>query len=137
MKIESKTGTSPYPEESIYKFVSDFRNFNKFIPEEAVSDWEASEEQCMFKMDLLGKVELKIIEKEPFKLVKIVSNPDVSQYNFNLWIQIKSVGPRESKIKVTIEPLINAIMLGMVKSHLKKFVDSLVEEVEKFKFPDQ
>ena len=137
MKIESKTGRSEYPASKLYNFIADFRNFNNFIPQDKVSDWEADTDQCSFKMDLLGKVALSIIEKEPNKLVKIVSDPSVSQYNFNLWVQFREMEPNDTRIRITIEPLINKVMLTMVKSHLKNFVDSLVDEIETFRIPDQ
>lgn len=137
MKIESKTGRSEYPASKLYNFIADFRNFNNFIPQDKVSDWEADADQCSFKMDLLGKVALSIIEKESNKLVKIVSDPSVSQYNFNLWVQFREMEPNDTRIRITIEPLINKVMLTMVKSHLKNFVDSLVDEIETFRIPDQ
>lgn len=137
MKIESKIGQVAYPEKVVYSFVGDFRNFNKFIPGDSVKNWDASEDRCSFSMDLLGSIEMSIVEKSPFKLVKIESNPSVSQYNFTLWIQIQEVANNDSRVKVTMEPKLNAIMLNMVKSQLKKFLDSLIDELEGFKFPDQ
>jgi len=137
MKIESKTGRSEYPAESLYNFIADFRNFNSFIPQDKISDWEAGPDHCSFRMDLLGKVALSIVEKAPHKLVKVSSDPSVSQYNFNLWIQLKEVQPGDTGLRITIEPLINKVMLGLVKPHLKNFVDSLIDEIETFRIPEQ
>jgi hypothetical protein len=88
-------------------------------------------------MDLLGKVALSIVEKTPHQLVKVSSDPSVSQYNFNLWIQLKEVQPGDTRLRITIEPLINKVMLGLVKSHLKNFVDSLIDEIETFRIPEE
>ncbi|MEX0981461.1 MAG: hypothetical protein WD577_14410 [Bacteroidales bacterium] len=137
MKIESKTGKAAYPASNIYGFIADFRNFDNFIPADKVSDWQAETDHCSFRIDMLGKVRLTIHEKEEGKLVKIISDPTVSQYNFNLWIQFKEVAENDTRIKVTIEPLINQVLKAMVKSPLKSFVDSLIDEIEKFEFPDQ
>jgi len=135
MKIESKTGVSPYPARSIYTFISDFRNFESFIPENTVTNWKADSDSCSFSMSLLGNVALTIDEKEPDKLIRIVSDPTVSQYNFILWIQIKEVATNDSRIRIVMEPQLNQIMLSMAKGYLKSFVDSLVDEIEKFTFP--
>jgi hypothetical protein len=137
MKIESRTGRTEYPAIELYNFIEDFRNFNNFIPQDKISEWQADADQCSFRMDLLGKVALSIVDKESGKLVKISSDPSVSQYNFNLWVQLKEVDPNDTRIRITIEPLINKVMLSMVKSHLKSFVDSLVHEIETFRIPDQ
>jgi hypothetical protein len=136
MKIESKTGSAEYPATTLYRFIADFRNFNAFIPQDKISGWEAGQDHCTFRMDLLGKVALSIVEKEPHKLVKISSDPAVSQYNFNLWIQLKEVQSNDTRIRITIEPLLSKVMLTMVKSHLKNFVDSLVDEIETFRIPE-
>ena len=137
MKIESKTGKAAYPASKIYDFVTDFRNFDNFIPADKVYDWQADTDHCSFRIDMLGKVRLTIDNTEEGKLVKIISDPKVSQYNFNLWIQFKEVAENDTRIKITIEPLINQVLKAMVKSPLKEFVDSLINEIEKFNFPDQ
>jgi hypothetical protein len=134
MKIESKIGSSSNPAQRVYNFISDFRNFNNFIPEDKISNWESDINNCRFKMDLIGNISLKMVDKDAPKLVKIESDPEISQYNFTLWIQIKKVMENSCKIKVTIEPHVNQIMLSLVKSPLKSFVDSLVDEIEKFDF---
>jgi len=137
MKIESKTGKAAYPASKIYRFVTDFRNFDNFVPADKVSDWQADTDHCSFRVDMLGKVRLTIDNTEEGELVKIISDPKVSQYNFNLWIQFKEVAENDTRIKITIEPLINQVLKAMVKSPLKEFVDSLINEIEKFNFPDQ
>ncbi len=134
MKIESKIGNAESGAEQIYNFITDFRNFKNIIPQDKVSNWEADEESCSFKIDTIGKMGMKVFEKEPFKLVKITSDPSISQYNFTMWIQIKEVDPSDSKIKITIEPNINKMLIPIVKSPLKQFIDSLVEKIETFNF---
>ena len=134
MKIESKTGRSEYPETTIYNFITDFNNFKNLIPSEQVTDWESTEESCTFKIDPVGKTGLKIVEKVPSKLVKISSVPELSQYDFSIWIQLVSSGESETKIKITIEPRVNEMILQFVKSPLKQFVDGLIDSLEKFDF---
>lgn len=134
MKIESKIGKAESSAELIYNFITDFRNFKNIIPQEKVSEWDADEESCSFKIDTIGKMGMKVFEKEPFKLIKIKSDPSISQYNFTMWIQIKEADTSDSRIKITIEPDINKMLLPMVKSPLKKFIDSLVEKIETFNF---
>lgn len=137
MKIESKTGRSAYSANNIYRFISDFRNFNNFIPDDKVSDWQADTDHCSFRINMLGKVRLEIIERDEGKLVKMTSDPKESQYNFTLWVQLVEPVENDTRIKVTIEPLINQILMTMVKTPLKEFVNSLIDEIEKFEFPDQ
>lgn len=136
MKIESKIGKSESGSESIYQFITDFRNFRNIIPQDKISDWHADKENCNFKVDPVGQMGMKIFEKEPFKLIKIKSDPSVSQYNFTMWIQLKELERSDTRIKITLEPEINKMLIPMVKGPLKEFADSLVNRMEVFKFDD-
>ncbi|MCF8346040.1 MAG: hypothetical protein K9G38_02420 [Bacteroidales bacterium] len=137
MKIESKIGSSSFQANHIYGFITDFRNFKNFIPVDKISDWKADEDTCSFNMSMLGNTTLRITEKNPDTLLKIASDPAKSSYNFTLWIQIKEVAGSHSRIKLTIEPQLNKMMLSMAKTPLKNFIDSLIDEIEKFEFPVQ
>lgn len=134
MKIESKIGKSDSGSETIYSFICDFRNFKNIVPQDKISDWHADEDSCSFKVDPVGKMGMKIFEKEPSKLIKIKSDPSASQYNFTMWVQINEAGPLDSRIKITLQPEISKMLIPMVKGPLKQFVDSLVEKMETFDF---
>ncbi len=134
MKIESKIGKSATGSEKIYNFITDFRNFKNIVPQDKVSNWQADQDSCSFKVDVVGKIKMRIFEKEPCSMVKIISDPAVSQYNFTMWIQIKEVGDTDSRVKITLEPEINKVLIPMVKTPLKQFVDSLIDQIEIFDF---
>jgi hypothetical protein len=40
----------------------------------------------------------------------------------------------DTKIKLTLEPKLNAMMMAMVKKPLQDFVDMLVDQMEKLEF---
>ena len=135
MKIESKIGKSSNSDESIYRFISNFHNFRDLLPEDRVSAWEASEDKCSFQVDPLGRTGLMIVNKEPHSLVKMSSDPDYSSYQFTIWIQLKKVTAEDTRIKITIEPHVNMMLMPMVKGPLKKLADGLIEKMESFDFP--
>lgn len=134
MKIESRTGQSAASDVKIYDFITNFHNFKELLPADKVSGWEASEEKCSFNVDPLGRTGLMIVEKEPHKLVKIVSDPEFSSYKFNIWIQLKSLSDQDTRVKVTIEPLVNKMLLTMLKLPLKKLADGIIKKIENFDF---
>ena len=134
VKIESKIGKSAHSDKQIYDFISDFNNFKSLLPEGRVSGWEASEDRCSFNVDPVGRTGLQFIEKSPHKLLKIASMPEFSKYQFNIWIQIKKVAENDSRVKITIEPLVNKMLLPMIKSPLKLFVNGLINKIEGFDF---
>ncbi len=134
MKIESKIGKSASNTVKIYDFITNFHNFKELLPADKVSGWEASEEKCSFNVDPLGRTGLMIIEKEPHKLVKMASDPDLSSYQFNIWIQLKKVSDEDTRVKVTIEPLVNKMLLPMLKLPLKKLANGIIDKIEAFSF---
>jgi len=134
MKIESKIGKSPSSDEQIYRFITNFHNFKELLPADRVSGWEASEDKCSFNVDPLGRTGLLIVEKEPYKLVKMASDPEFSSYQFNIWIQLKKVAENDTRIKVTIEPLVNKMLLPMLKIPLQKLADGIISKIEGFEF---
>jgi hypothetical protein len=135
MKIESKIGKSASSDEVIYTFIGNFHNFKDLLPADKVSGWEASEEKCSFQVDPLGRTGLMIVEKKPYSLVKMSSDPEFSKYQFTIWIQLKKVASDDTRIKITIEPLVNKMLLPMVKVPLKKLADGLIDKMESYDFP--
>lgn len=134
MKIESRIGKSTSSDKQIYGFITNFHNFKELLPAGKVSGWEASEEKCSFNVDPLGRTGLMIVEKEPHKMVKILSDPEFSSYQFTIWIQLKQAAENDTRVKVTVEPEVNKMLLPMIKGPLKKFVDGLVDKMESFQF---
>lgn len=132
-KIESKIGKLEYKDEQIYTFLADFNNFEDLIPEERVSDWSSDGESCSFRVEGLGNAGLKFVEKQPFELLKI-SSDDTTPLSFMMWIQLKALSENQTAVKITIEPEISVIMMGMVKKPLKDFVDMLVDQMSTLKF---
>lgn len=135
MKIESKTGKSTSSDQQIYAFITNFHNFQELLPADKVSGWESSEEKCSFQVDPLGRTGLMIVEKKPSSLVKMSSDPEFSKYQFTIWIQLKKVAPDDTRVKITIEPLVNKMLLPMLKIPLKKLADSIVDKMESYDFP--
>jgi len=132
-KIESRTGVVKYGDEKVYSFISDFSNFSNLIPGDKISDWQADAEKCSFSIAGIGRAGLKYVEKEPFKLIKIKSD-EGTPLNLTMWIQLKSIGENDTKVKVTLEPEVNSVMMMMIKSPLEKFLERLVTEMENFRF---
>ena len=134
MKIESRIGTSESSDEKIYTFVTDFNNFKDLLPGDKITDWKSSGDSCSFRVDPVGRMALQIIEKEPYKLVKMSSVPALSPHEFIMWVQLKQVAENDTRIKISIEPQVNKMMLPMIKGPLKKFADSLIDRMEDYSF---
>lgn len=129
MKLESKIGKVNKNQETVYNFLSDFSNFEHLIPADKVKNWESTAESCSFEIDMLGKTGFKIVEKEPFKLIKL-TDIEGSKFGFFFWIQIKQMAENDSRIKLTMDVDLNPMMQMMAKKPLQNFLNTLIEQME-------
>lgn len=132
-KIESRVGVIKESGEKIYSFLSDFNNFKNLVPEDRIKNWSSTADTCNFDVEGIGPVGLRILEKEPNKLIKITSDGE-KPVPFIIWIQIKELAEKDSRIKITSDVDVNPLIATMVKGPLKSFVDTLVDQAEKMSF---
>jgi carbon monoxide dehydrogenase subunit G len=133
MKLESKIGKKDCKDEQIYNFLTNFDNLKSLVPQDKIKDWQSNKDSCSFTVDPVGKTGFKIIDKEPFKLIKLTSL-DKMQYSFQFWIQLKELSENETAIKLTMDVDINPMMAMMAKGPIKKFLDTLVERMEQIDY---
>ena len=54
--FESRSGNLTCNAEEVFTFVTDIRNFERFIPEGVINNWNAEKESCSFSVSMLGTV---------------------------------------------------------------------------------
>jgi hypothetical protein len=124
LEIISKTGKIANNDERIFNFYSDFRNLSRLIPPD-VKDWSATEDSCSF-VAKGQKMSMVIIERDAYKTIKITGD-DNSPYKFFLWIQLKSLSPYETAIRLVVRAELNIIMRNAVKKPLQQGLDQLID----------
>ncbi|MBP6610320.1 MAG: SRPBCC family protein, partial [Paludibacter sp.] len=80
-------------------------------------------------VDGFGKMGFRIIEREPFKTIKLESeNAPVS---INLWIQLKPVADDDTKMKLTLKAELPTMIKMMVGSKLQDGLNSIADLLAK------
>jgi len=133
MKIESHVGNIGENEDKVFSFLSDFRNLESLVPKENLSSWEFHKDSCKLGITGIGEIELKVVEKEPCKLIKLGSGHD-SAYAFTLWIQLKQAAEKDTRARLTLQADLNPFLQLVAKNPLQKFVDTLVDQMEKIHY---
>ncbi len=126
--FESPVKTIPASQEAIFNKLSDLNNLESVkdrIPQDKISDFEYDRDSVRFSVSPVGKIGLRIIEREPSKTIKIESED--APMKFNLWVQIVSLGENESKIKLTVKADIPIFIKPMVSKPLQEALDKMVE----------
>lgn len=113
------------PDEAIYAVLSDFGNFTPIVADK-VEEWTATEETCSFKVKGFT-VKLRMVEREPNKLVKITG--DDLPFEFFFWIQLKSVAPDDTRMLLTLRAELNMMMKMMIGGKLQKGLDDMAEKI--------
>ncbi len=133
MKLESKIGKIVSSDEQVYNFLTDFNNFKNLVPNDKISHWKSDEDSCSFSVNPIGKTGIKLLEKEPYKLIKLTSLDD-DRFNFTFWVQLKKLEENDTRIKLTLEADMNPMIQMMAKKPLQEFLDKLVDQLMKYNF---
>ena len=128
IQFESKVKIIPYSQTRVYDKVSDLSSLGSIagkIPQDKVSDFEFDADNVRFSMSPIGKIALRIVDREPEKCVKFESVD--APLAFNLWIQIVPMGEEECKIKLTLKAELSHFVKGMVEKPLQDGLDKMAD----------
>lgn len=115
--------------EKLYTFLSDFKNFEKIMPEQ-IKNWVADTDSCSFEIEKMATIELRIIERKPNSFLQIEGEGKTPfPLQLRALIEDKS---GHSSISFEIEAEVNSMMSMMVKRPLQSLVDILGQKLKEF-----
>ena len=134
-KFESSVKLIPYPQENVYRMLSDLSNLDRIrdrIPGDKIQDFTFDHDSVSVSVAPVGLISVHIIERDEPKCIKFESAQ--SPMPFNLWIQILPVDEQNSKIKVTVKADIPIMLKAMVGGPLQDGVDKIAEALSKIPY---
>ena len=126
-KFESSIEKVAYPQENVYKMLSDLSNIERVrdrIPEDKLKDLTFDSDSVSITSPM-GPVTLRVVERDEPKCVKFEA--EQSPVPMNLWIQMLPTSETESKLKVTIKADLPFFMAAMAKKPLEEGVEKIAE----------
>jgi len=120
----------PYNDELIFSLLSDMSNLERIkdrIPDDKVKEFTFDRDSCSFEVSPVGKIEFKIIDREPNKTIKFETTN--SPVPLNLWIQLKQVEEKMTKMKLTIRADLNPFLKPMVSKPLQDALDKISDVI--------
>jgi len=133
LKIESKTGIANGNQETVYNYVSDFRNFSHMLPADRLSNMEVTSDVIRFDISGLGTVGLKIAEKKPYTQLVITGTED-SAADFTFWLNIATISDNRSQVNLTLQANLNMFMEIMAKGPLQQFTNLIIDKLSTMEF---
>jgi carbon monoxide dehydrogenase subunit G len=134
-KFESEIKTIPHNSKTVFEKLSDLSNLEKVkdkIPQDKLKDFEFDAESFRFSVAPVGKIGLRIIEREPNTTIKFKS--ELAPIDFFVWIQLKETGENETKVKLTLQAELNMFIKGMVSKPLQEAIDKLADLIAGFPY---
>lgn len=134
-KFESSIKQIPYPQEAVYRNLSNLRNLEKVrdrVPEDKVKDFTFDEDTVSLNVAPVGELKLRICEREEPKCVKFETVQ--SPVPFHVWIQVLPVTDGTSKMKVTVKAELNPFIKGMVSGPLQDGVEKIADALAQIKY---
>ena len=126
--FESKVKVVPYPQEAVYRNISDLSNLERIrdrIPGDKIQDFSFDTDNVTINVPPVGTVSMRIVEREEPKCVKFEAVQ--SPMPFNLWIQMLPIDANTSKMKVTVKADIPLMLKGLVTGPLQDGVDKVAD----------
>jgi hypothetical protein len=129
--FESRQGKLSCNAEEVFNFVSDIRNFEQFVPEGTISNWQAEKESCSFSVSMLGTVTFRLAEKEKYN--RVVFNGDALKKNdFSITLYISANDDKRAGVHLTLDADLNPMLKMMAAKPIAQFLEMLVSEMERF-----
>ncbi|HNX87884.1 MAG TPA: SRPBCC family protein [Paludibacteraceae bacterium] len=136
---ESDIKTISSSGEVVFNILSNLSNFNNLQNLNAdaqeklnqmLKDVEFDENSCRFTVDGVGRVGFRIIEREPFKTIKLEA--ENSPVAVNGWIQLVQVSETDTRMKLTLKADIPTMIKVMVDSKLKKGINTIADTLVQY-----
>ena len=130
-RFESRTGNLSSTAKECFAFVSDIRNFERFIPQESISNWQSDRESCSFSVSMLGSVSIRIAQKEEY--CKVIFKGDALKKNdFELVLHILDNINKLADVMVVLNADLNPMLKMMAAKPIAQFLEMLIKEMENF-----
>lgn len=131
----SEVKTVPYSDIDIFRVLSDLQNLeqvNELLHTEKIRDFSFDTDTVSFRVDPVGKVTFRVVEREPNKLVKFKS--EQLPFEIFLWIQLVSKAEEDTRLRVTVKADLNPFIKGMVDKPMREVVDKISEALARLPY---
>lgn len=136
-KYESSIKTVPYPQEAVYRNISDLSNLARIrdrIPSDKVQEFTFDQDSVSVSVPPVGQITLRIVEREEPKCIKFEAVQ--SPLPFKLWVQILPIDEQTSKMKVTVAADIPMMLKPMVNGPLQDSVEKVADALALIDYRD-
>jgi len=133
---ESRPGNLSCTPAEAFAFITDLRNFGRFVKEGTINNWHADKESCSFSVSMLGKVSVRLIEKE-FSTKVVYQGDALSKNDFTINVNISGEPSERAEVSLSLSTSLNPVMKMMADKPIRQFMEMLMLEIENFRAWDE
>lgn len=126
---ESKIKTISSNEEVVFGILSDLNNIEKYRAKNPLVNnlkgLTFDSDSFSFMVDMVGEIGFRVVEREPFKTIKLHS--EHSPVDMTVWIQIKQVAEDDTRLKITLKADLPAMIKMMVDKKLQEGIELVAD----------
>jgi len=131
--------------EVIYQYLSNFENLSKYltddilaklsekVPQIKIENFESDSDSCRFTLGSFGTSELRIIEREPFKTIKVEGGGGIP-IDLTFWIQLLPVETSMTRMRLTLQTEMGMMVKMMVGNKLEQGINQLAETLARLPY---
>lgn len=125
-------------EQVVFNYLSNFQNLSAYlnsgliekitekIPQIKITDFSSDQDSCKFNITGIGLAEIRIVNREPFKTIKVESSGSLP-VSFTFWIQLMPVDNFQTKMRLTLHIEMSMIIKMMAGNKLEEGIDKLAD----------
>jgi carbon monoxide dehydrogenase subunit G len=144
-KYVSETKVIHHNEQVVFNYLSDFQNLagwlnsgliekvTQQVPQIKITEFSSDRDSCKFNITGLGLAEIRIVNREPFKTIKIESSGGLP-LSFTFWIQLVAPDSFQTKMRLTLHAEMSMMIKMMAGSKLEEGVNQLAETLSKLPY---
>jgi carbon monoxide dehydrogenase subunit G len=125
-------------EQVVFNYLANFQNLSSYlnsgliekitqkVPQIKITDFTSDQNSCKFNITGMGVAEIRIVNREPFKTIKVESS-GVLPVSLTFWIQLMPVDSFQTKMRLTLHVEMSMIIKMMAGSKLEDGIDKLAD----------
>ena len=122
--ILSETHSLQSSADNVFDFMGDFNNFKHLLPEDKITNFECTSEQCSFGIKGLMPLTIKIKERLPKSQITFETT-GVAKFVFTLHIHLLE----NQKTNIELEGDMNPFIKAMAEKPLRELVNTMAAKL--------
>ena len=124
----------------IFDYLSNFENLSEYlnsgliekitkqVPQIKITDFSSDRDSCRFNLTGLGLAEIKIVNREPYKTIKVESSGSLP-LSMVFWIQLLPVSAFVTKMRLTLHAEFSTMVKMLIGDKLNDGINQLADRL--------